>query len=283
MHDGSALNLGVVSWSPGRRRAQRALESPFENVPDHLAQPLMDWIQDGFTGDFEYHADRLRDVALELRISLPAGPHNQVGAIMRACRDDEEFLLDVVETLLELYDWDRGRASTLADLLIAGNSAYRVKKDWDGLEVRVTEGVRAAVQETVDEAEGSSGEHLATAWNSAYGRSSDPVKSYSESIKAVEAALAPVVSPTNLRATLGTLIGEVRNKPESFALAIEDGQHSDGVGTVVGLMRVLWEGQTSRHGGVTPTRHETVQEAQAAVHIAATLVQWATSGAFNRR
>ncbi|WP_226652833.1 hypothetical protein [Streptomyces hydrogenans] len=48
------------------------------------------------------------------------------------------------------------------------------------------------------------------------------------------------------------------------------------------MMRALWEGQTSRHGGQTPTPPETLEAARAGVHLAATLVQWFVSGAVVR-
>ncbi|MFI6986560.1 hypothetical protein ACIBSV_49580 [Embleya sp. NPDC050154] len=48
------------------------------------------------------------------------------------------------------------------------------------------------------------------------------------------------------------------------------------------MMQLLWDGQTSRHGKQTPTRPETLEEARAAVHAAAILVQWFVSGAFTR-
>jgi hypothetical protein len=46
------------------------------------------------------------------------------------------------------------------------------------------------------------------------------------------------------------------------------------------MMWMLWQGQTSRHGGLGPTRAETPDEARAAVHLAASLVQFGVSGAF---
>jgi hypothetical protein len=43
-------------------------------------------------------------------------------------------------------------------------------------------------------------------------------------------------------------------------------------------MKLLWEGQTSRHGSSRPTRADTLEEATMAVHLAVMLVQWLTSG-----
>ncbi len=189
-------------------------------------------------------------------------------------------MLDVVETLLEHFGWDDGRAENLAVLLEAGNSAYRVRDDWVGLEDRVAPGVRQLVAETVTTAAGSAGDHLANAWNEAYGRSQDPVKAYSEAIKAVEAAFAPLVSPQNAKQTLGTMIRDVKAKPAKWKFVIADG-NANGVEVILNLMQMLWDGQTSRHGGLNPTRDETAEEARAAVHLAATLVQLGVSKAFD--
>lgn len=277
----STLTLLLVAWTPGRRRAQKALEAPFEGVPDHLRQPLWDWIDGGFRQYMGWHSERLQEIALDLRMSIGAGSYSdQLGAFLRACNEDLDFMLDLAEALLERYKWDDRRGQQLAELLRAANSAYKVKDSWDGLEMRVASGVKEAVQGAIDSAHGSAGDHLTAAWNGAYGRNHDPVKSYSESIKAVEAALARHVSPTNAKQTLGTMIRDVAAKPLKWQFVIADGSIS-GVDTVLHMMRVLWEGQTSRHGSASPTRAETVDEARAAVHLAATLVQFGASGAFS--
>lgn len=185
--------------------------------------------------------------------------------------------------MLELFShesaWDTDRAEQLEHLLYSANSAYAVNETNSGLEMRIVPEVRDQVQSVVDLATGSPGDHLRDAWNEAYGRTADPVKAYSESIKAVESAMAPIVSPANLKATLGTMIKDIGVKPAKWTFEIADGRAS-GVDTVLAMMQVLWDGQTSRHGGVNPTRPETVDEARTAVHLAATLVQFAVGGSF---
>ena len=84
----------------------------------------------------------------------------------------------------------------------------------------------------------------------------------------------------NDKQTLGTMIRDVAAKPSKWDFVIIDGAVG-GVDTVLAMMRMLWDGQTSRHGGVNPTRDETDDEAKAAVHFAATLVQFGVSGAFS--
>lgn len=268
-----------MPWKPGSYAANLQLETPYEDVPEHLQGPLLRWVESKLSS-----APVIERLAVDLRFRLDDNPYQYSGSarkqVLEECSDDPERCLDVVEYLLHTYNLGVSAYQDLEALLAAGNSAYAVRADRAGLEMRTTPEVQAQVQQVVTTAAGSAGEHLANAWNEAYSRTPDPVKSYSESIKAVEAALAPVVSPNNLKATLGTLIGQVNANPATYKFVIGDGTNSDGVGTALGLMRLLWEGQTSRHGGVNPTRHETTEEAQAAVHIAATLVQYGVSGAF---
>ena len=214
---------------------------------------------------------------MDLRMHLPrVAP---LDTFLKRCNEDEDFMLDLVEAMLERYCRDDGRALTLAELLTSANSAYAVKASWDGLEERVVPGVKELVREAVDEAGGSAGAHLTNAWNEAYGRSADPVKAYSEAIKAVEAAFAGRVSPQNGKQTLGTMIRDISAKPSKWRFELASS--TDGVETVVKMMRLLWVGQTSRHGGLSTTRDETLDEARAAVHLAATLVQYGVSGAFD--
>lgn len=263
-----------MPWRPGRGAEQRSLEAAYEGVPPHLAQPLWNWI----SGTFPYRPERLVAIGIRMRTPLPAVPSKATHELLTRCNDDG-FMLDLVEVMLELYGWDSGRATDLRDLLVEANSAYAVRDDWAGLELRTVPEVKEQVQQTVHLAAGSAGAHLRDAWNEAYGRHPDPSKAYSEAIKAVEAAMAPVVSPTNLKATLGTIIRDVENKTSKWVFEIADGR-AGGVETVLRMMQMLWDGQTSRHGGVAPTRAETPGEAQAAVHLAATLVQFAVGKSF---
>ena len=51
---------------------------------------------------------------------------------------------------------------------------------------------------------------------------------------------------------------------------------------LIEMLDLLWKGQTARHGGQAPTRMETRAEAEMAVTLAVTLVQWSTTGAVRR-
>ena len=262
-----------MAWTPGGRARARELEAPYPDVPDHLKPHLFLWIRQCFDQGYEFDYGRLGEVAIHMRIQILQ--NDPLKFLAARCSESDEFMLDLTESILELYGWDRGRAGALQSLLESSNSAYRVKNGWDGLEMLITPEVKEQVQEVVNAAKSSAGDHLREAWNEAYGRKPDPVKSYSESIKAVESALAPIVSPQNGKQTLGTMIRDVKAKPSKWGFDIPDG-NVGGVETVLSMMQLLWEGQSSRHGGLNPTPAETVEEARSAVHLAASLVQFAT-------
>lgn len=171
-------------------------------------------------------------------------------------------------------------------MLDDAGSAYRVNEAGDGLEERVTPVVRAAVRQTIADAAagpaaGSAADHLAAAWQATYGRGPDPVRAYSEAIKAVECAGHAIIEPNNAEATLGSMLGVIRNARHKFSAAIPS-PAGDPIAPAEAMMRALWEGQPSRHGAQTATVPETLEAARAGVHLAAALVQWFVSGAVAR-
>ncbi|MFJ6452256.1 hypothetical protein ACIQNV_37270 [Streptomyces hydrogenans] len=271
-------------------------DGPFEDVPEHLQLPLQEWVAYALDNqalvDHDDEDGVERTICLRLRIATIHKPHLGGSKYYRALTSAVgPLLLDVVDAVLA-YKVERGvddHASLrlLTDILDEAGSAYRVAEAGNGLEERVTLAVRDAVRHTIADAAagaeaGSAADHLAAAWQAAYGRSPDAVRSYSESIKAVESAAHAVIQPNNPRATLGTMLGEIKNARHKFTAAIPVPAAGDPIAVAEAMMRALWEGQTSRHGGQTPTSPETLEAARAGAHLAATLVQWFVSGAVVR-
>jgi hypothetical protein len=266
--------------------------APYEGVPSHLRQPLTAWLHAQLgRGEYREQPDHGLAMVLSLRLRIDPSPYSS--SLDRLLGAEGAELLDVIDALLA-YRADqrqsensRNAAHVLGVLLTEGGSAYRVADDLSGLEMRVATAVRGAVQQTVSDAAsslpaGSAADHLAAAWAAAYGLHPDPVRAYSEAIKAAESAAHAVVEPNNAKATLGTMIRVIRNSPSRFTTALFSPAGKDPVVPLEAMMRALWEGQTSRHGAQTGTVPETPEAAQSAVHLAATLVQWFTSGAVVR-
>ncbi|MGW2542593.1 hypothetical protein ACWC5I_17375 [Kitasatospora sp. NPDC001574] len=174
----------------------------------------------------------------------------------------------------------------LQQLLDDARSRYTVRGDGRALVARIDPAVartlRAAAQSAERPERGSASEHLHEAVTRAYALTPDPVTAYSEAIKAVESAAHATLDPKRDRATLGTMLGEMPKIAHKLVFDIEGADPQEGVEMVRRMMKMLWDGQTSRHGKQRPTRKETPAEAKAAAHLAAVLVQYFSSGAIRR-
>ncbi|MFE2522514.1 hypothetical protein [Streptomyces mirabilis] len=251
-----------------------------EGVPDHLLRPLQQWVYKMAVGAEGYIGEIM---CLRLRISVP----EKTNAAWHLSQQKDMNLLDAVDEILaffaEMDARDQSEAMALGFLLDFAGSAYRVADDNGGLEIRVSPGVRDAIRQAVNDSAsitsaGSAADHLTASWQAAYGLHPDPIRAYSEAIKAVECAAHSVIQPNHARATLGTMLGEIGNARSKFRTAISTPTGGDPIAPVESMMRALWDGQTSRHGKQTATVPETLEAARAGVHLAATLVQWFASG-----
>jgi hypothetical protein len=177
--------------------------------------------------------------------------------------------------------------SDLPLILDTGRSLYRVNDTGDGLTERVPAASAAAFQAAMAAAgqaanTGSASDLLKIAWDTVFALHSDPPKAYRHAVSAVEAAAAAIVEPKNSTAHLGTMIGQLRDQPRKYALAIGGQLGAGDITVLIEMMDLIWKGQVSRHGGQKPTPMETREEAEMAVLLAVTLVHWFTTGAVRR-
>lgn len=278
------------SWTVLSRRATGLpAEGMVEDVPDWLYGHLQEWL---------YRVLQHTDgpvMVLRPRHGLTAASRE---VMLRIRTSEQPWLLPANEpTFLDALDatvrwtdfsttgWSPNALdpNDLESRLDSANSVWRVNAQWRGLERRIDPTVTTAATSTIENAAADAAEHLATAWHAAYGRMPDPDKAYDESVLAVEALLCPLVCPANTRRTLGIAIRDLRNQTAQWELAIGDatGQPAT-VARLVELLALLWEGQ-SRHAGSPNSRRQTQTEAEAAVHLAVTIVQWITNGVLRRK
>lgn len=272
-----AIKYGVAEqWRPfsARLRGDDVDETLYEGVPAHLRGPLEAWLGDSTS-------DGLRQrVAARVRVKLGR-------SYAPFAKFDDEQLLDAVDFVLHTgieppYSNKQAREllKQLRDLLLDAGSAYKVASDKNGLERRVDTTVADTARRAIQSANGSSAsEHLATAWTATYGLHPNPPVAYAEMIKAVEAAAQPVIEPANTRATLGTMLRQMDKSPGRLHLDLAGPTGRADPAVAIAMCRTLWQGQTSRHGSGRPTRHETHNEAEAAIQLTVTLVSWFTTGA----
>lgn len=159
---------------------------PYEGVPEHLADALKSWLLNGlssrFGGRLIYDEDAGRVICLRLRITPEASYSVSNKYIAPLVNSVGDALLDVIDQFLALRrqtgKTDEYEVAELETLLSQGGSAYRVADDFDGLEERVISAVRDAARQSIADAAaepsaGSAADHLASAWQAAYGRAPD--------------------------------------------------------------------------------------------------------------
>jgi hypothetical protein len=177
----------------------------------------------------------------------------------------------------------------LQQLLDDAHSVYEVKDNGSGLERRIgpTEGqmLDSAIKAAEIKSDaGSAASQLREASDSVRAMHPDTKKAYGMAVTAVESAAHAVIEPNNRMATLGTMLRILDANPAAFEVEIAGRDRGKGpITPVTGIMRMLWEGQTSRHGSSQPTREETHEEAEMAVQVASLLVLWFSTGAVRRK
>ncbi|GLH99912.1 hypothetical protein [Phytohabitans aurantiacus] len=174
---------------------------------------------------------------------------------------------------------------SLQQLLDDARSVYRISDNGRALVRRADTATAQAFHQAVATAQpapntGSAAEHLYRAWTAVHALRPDPPQAYSHAIKAVEAAAHATIQPNHAKATLGTMLGELRNAPHKFSLA---GGTPGTIAPLIEMMDRLWTGQTSRHGSQTPTQSETLEQAEMAIDLAIILVRWFTAGTIRRQ
>jgi hypothetical protein len=226
---------------------------------------------------YHWSRDRLLAVERDLKVAL-SWDRAVAGAgawLLVHAAQNENFFLDLLDYLLYAIDPSRsGTEATQLELILeSGGSAWRVAHHGEHylLERRVAEAIVAAAEEAM--ASQRAGNLLRAAWVEAYGRDPNPSDAYRNAIRAVEAASQPTIIPNDKFATLGKMISALRAAPQKWQLIFSTHR---GVDAVVSMFETLWKGQFDRHGTADASvpMNVTLEEAQAAVHLAATLVQW---------
>ncbi|MGW0827022.1 hypothetical protein [Streptomyces sp. NPDC002845] len=299
-------------WTPlsTRQSADNVLR---HDMPPALAAALRPWI-DAAVRESSRLANRVL-LRCDLVRDVEHGPEADADdAEFLAWHTPDERLLDVVDAVLHLLPGASalvqpqaghkpGVLETVAgglanmnvlkhrqplqQLLDDGRSAYTVSADGRALVHRVDPTMTAFLSTAVGAADqpdrGSASDHLRRAHSVAYSLHPEAGRAYSEAIKAVECAAHATLEPNNSRATLGTMLRELRQHPGRWDVALPGKTGVEGEATVTAMISLLWTGQTSRHGGQQPTREETLAEARMAVDLAVSLVRWFADGSVSRR
>lgn len=196
-----------------------------------------------------------------------------------ACVDrlvDRDFIF-FIDFILGHCKVEPDTAKFLDNILRNGRSNWQVgKRDKrPGLVSRIPAAV-VEVVETLTDKPSAANNLLRRAWAKAYGPSPDAPGAYASAVKAVEVYSTQVFNPKTSLSTLGKDNAAFRAKPEKweFDLGSDDPRNLE---HLLGMMELLWNNHHDRHGSQN-YKDVSIEEAQAAVLLASTLVGWFDKG-----
>ena len=201
-------------WKPLSSRRSAAADVLRQGVPDDMAPVLWDWLLPHLSRNGGVDVTPIRRLALLARIALPvdAGDFRSYQDLQTRCTSDSDTFLDVLDAALYL---DNTGADMLEAYLALGSSFWAVAPDRQSLTERVDPIVHDAAAAAMSPQDAASAE-LAEAWRAAYSRNPNASDAWDHCIKAVEAALVPVLIPTQDKPHLGHVLGALRTRGEQF-------------------------------------------------------------------
>jgi hypothetical protein len=197
---------------------------------------------------------------------------------------DEKAFLTAVDFHLSRTT-DAQDIQELERILEDSSSKWRVGQvdSRPALVERVDRTVQQVAEQTAGSA-GRSGRLLAEAWRHAFSMQRNPSSAYRCAVRAVEASAAPIFTPTDPQPSLGKMSAALRDGMAKWRFAFTVDSKVDPKEVLLGMMQLLWTNDYARHIDADPDVPLNVsqQEAESAVILALTLINWFTSGAVAR-
>ncbi|WP_251421187.1 hypothetical protein [Pseudarthrobacter sp. NCCP-2145] len=285
------MSGSIAPWTPLGASEEEVEEflALREGLPPYLYESVISWIRarkvrDAGWVQWEFLVEF--QAAARMSMGVPTDTYTQFDRLADYLRKLNPHtmanLLDFMLGTLSGYYEDE-YARQLEEVLATGGSSWAVgmRGGRKGLVARMPASVVDVVA-TVTSTSDRAGAKLSQAWDKAYGPDAQPTDAYVAAVRAVEILICPLVSPNNDRATLGTVIRDLRNQGGSWSFAMKHGDGADTSTEVVGILQLLWKGQNDRHGSYDYA-DVTTEEAQAAVLLASTIVGWLAKGMLRRK
>ncbi|TSI12645.1 hypothetical protein [Brevibacterium aurantiacum] len=254
-----------------------------EEFPSYLREAVFPWLakQAKVNGGWVY-ADFFVEFQNSYRDSIgfqSGGYHDWRNTILPHIRtlDDEDFT-NIIDFALSRSRY-RSSNEELENSLSNGGSAWTIMP-WgtnaNRLARRVAPGVMNSVRPALS-AQDSASIKLQEAWHDAYGVAPRASTAFFHAVVAVEIAALSVIDAGTDEPTMANLFSILESPKPKWQLVFRDNEKAPGGKTLAAMLRTLWRGHGSRHGSAD-YKDATLNEARAAVILAATLVQWFTSG-----
>lgn len=259
-------------------------DSLTEDFPTYLREAVFSWMKGVLAGESKWvKAERFVEFQNAAHTDLgfrSGGVREWLGTVLPRLRQisDSDFT-NLVDYLLSTNYHTNGTTHPLERVLSNGGSAWTVTS-WNKRNARLTkrvpDGVLAAVRVALSATDTAS-RKLQEAWVDAYGTHPRASVAYSNAVVAVETAALSVMPTGKDEPTLANVFSLLEGDNPKWTLIFRDSDRAPNSKTLAAMLRTLWRGHESRHGRPEYT-DASLEEARGAVILAATLVQWLTSG-----
>lgn len=259
-------------------------EALTEEFPGYLREAIFGWVrgQIGVSSGYAYSTkfvefQNASRTDLGFRAEALLDWTDQIIPHLRKISDPQ--FTNLLDYLASTGFFQTGVEHPLEPILSDGGSAWTIVR-WNGryarLSKRVPDGVRSAASNALSATDAASTK-LQEAWLDAYGTNPRASVAYSHAVVAVETAALSLMPTGKDEPTLASVFSLLEGENPKWTLIFRDSDRAPNSKTLAAMMRTLWRGHESRHGRPEYT-DATLEEARGAVILAATLVQWLTSG-----
>ncbi|WXF90869.1 hypothetical protein WDV91_16460 [Curtobacterium flaccumfaciens pv. flaccumfaciens] len=279
--------MGEERWQPPVPSGRVAMLDTF---PSWLRTPIIPWFRARLGASWleRFFPAMLVRFQMEMQQDFGFGVQEvyydlEVTQFLRDC-DDATFINLIDYLLVHGEEDDYDPSSEVSDvellnqLLSDGGSKWTVARV--GTEDRVTERVPAGVLNSVQHAltgADAAAQKLQEAWLDAFGTEPRASIAYYTAVVAVENAAFAVIPVKKTEPTLADLFSLLEADTPKWKLILRDNDRAPGGKALAQMLRTLWRGHDSRHGA-SEYEDVTIEQARAAVMLAATLVWWFRSG-----
>lgn len=275
-------------WSPVVPTGRR--EALVEEFPGYLREAIFQWMYDAVRM-YDEISEGWGTIPTTLFVDFQNACRTNMGFQAREYLDwkekilpqlrkiDDRIFTNLLDYLASSTPFEPGTEHPLEYILSEGGSAWTIMR-WNDIYARLTrrvpEGITEAFHDVLRATDRAS-RKLQEAWLDAYGANPRASVAYSNAVVAVEAAALTVIPVNKQDATLANLFSILEAEKPKWQLVLRDSDKSPGAKSLAVMLRTLWRGHQSRHGRPDYT-DATLEEARAALVLAATLLHWFTSG-----
>lgn len=255
-----------------------------ESFPPYLREAVFGWIKkvvgDG-SGliDSQKFVDFQNAAHIDLGFRASTYYYWQKDIFPALRKADDSVFTNLLDYLASSTYFSTGSNHPLEQALSDGGSAWTIVR-WNRYNARLTQRVPDGVRATLGpvlSAKDVASLKLQEAWLDAYGTNPRASVAYSHAVVAVETAALSLITTGAREPTLANVFSVLEADQPTWRLVFRDNDRAPGAKSLAVMLRTLWRGHESRHGR-PDYADASLEEARAAVVLAATLVQWLNSG-----